>query len=628
MMDNLRAAANHVVLKIILGLIAVSFVLTGVGNSLIGGDGDYAAKVNGQQVSRAQLEQAVQNERNRQQESMGEQFSQLVANEGYMRQMRQQVLSQLIDETLLDQYVDKLGLAIGDDQIKQAIFAIPAFRTDDKFDNAKFRALVGNMGLSPDQYAALMRKQLLTQQLIQGIGGTGFLLPAETDRLLAVAVQTRDARLATFDIAALAAKQTASDDEIQASYNAHKSQYLSPETFKVSYIPMDAEAMQAKTSVDEQEIQSWYDLHHDQFTVPARKRYSIIQSKTENNANDWLKQLQQGADFAALAKAHSTDVVSAKNGGAIGWISDSDSLDELKQANLSEKGQLSGVIKSSVGFLIVRLDDVAPAQISPLSAVHDEVGAKVKQEKAIDAYYALQQKVSDAASNDNETLASAEAAAGIKAQETDWFSRDDVPAALNYDAVKQVLFEGTLLGSNGAPGSNSDVITVDGNRAFVIRIADHRPEHVQPLEDVRARVEQEVKRQKAVEQARVDAEKALAALKQGNDKGAEALQATGLSFSAVQHFDSANQGDPLAQTLFTLPPPPQGKSSYDMATNAQGDIVLIALDSVTPRSLDEQQRKAFVDQLNQGMTGVTFDALLANLRAAAKIKMGAAAQMQ
>ncbi|RLR18284.1 peptidylprolyl isomerase, partial [Sodalis-like symbiont of Bactericera trigonica] len=76
------------------------------------------------------------------------------------------------------------------------------------------------------------------------------------------------------------------------------------------------------------------------------------------------------------------------------------------------------------------------------------------------------------------------------------------------------------------------------------------------------------------------------------------------------------------------PQPPHGKSSYGMASNAQGDIVLIALDSVTPRTLDEQQRKQFVDQLNQGMTGVAFDALLANLRAEAKIKMGAAAHMQ
>jgi len=52
MMDNLRAAANHVVLKIILGLIVLSFVLTGVGNYLIGGSSDYAAKVNGQEISR------------------------------------------------------------------------------------------------------------------------------------------------------------------------------------------------------------------------------------------------------------------------------------------------------------------------------------------------------------------------------------------------------------------------------------------------------------------------------------------------------------------------------------------------------------------------------------------------
>lgn len=559
MMDKLRAAANHLVLKIILGLIAVSFVLTGVGNYLIGGASDYAAKANGQQISHAQLEQAVQNERNRQHEAMGEEFYQLEANEG---DLRQQVLSQLIDKMLLDQYADKLGLAISDDQIKQAIFAIPAFRTENKFDNAKFRSLIDNMGLSPDQYAALMRKQLLTQQLIQGIGGTGFLLPAETDRLLAVSLQTREARLATFDIAALTAKQTARDDEIQANYNAHKNQYLSPEAFKVSYIPMDAEAMQVKTTVDEQEIQVWYDQHHDQFTVPGSKRYSLIQSKSENDANDWLKQLQQGADFAALAKAHSTDVVSAKNGGDLGWMSDNDTLNELKQANLSQKGQLSGMIKSSVGFLIVRLNDMQPAQARPLSAVHDEIAAKVKQEKAIDAYYALQQKVSDSASIDNEMLAAAETAAGIKAQQTDWFCHDDVPAALNYDVVKQVLFQGSLLGSDEAPCSTSDVITVDDNHAFVIRIADHRPERVQPLEDVRARVEQEVKRQKALEQARVDAEKALVTLKE--NKGTEALSAAGLRFSTPQQFDSANRGDRLVQTVFTLPQPRHGKSSYGM----------------------------------------------------------------
>jgi peptidyl-prolyl cis-trans isomerase D len=69
------------------------------------------------------------------------------------------------------------------------------------------------------------------------------------------------------------------------------------------------------------------------------------------------------------------------------------------------------VIKSSVGFLVVRLDDITAAK-KPLADVRDDIAAKVKQEKALDAYYALQQKVSDAASNDNESLAGAEQAAG------------------------------------------------------------------------------------------------------------------------------------------------------------------------------------------------------------------------
>lgn len=82
MMDNLRAAANHVALKIILALIILSFILTGVGNYLIGGFGDYAAKVNGQVIERAQLEQVFQSERQRMQQQLGDQFSVLAGNEG------------------------------------------------------------------------------------------------------------------------------------------------------------------------------------------------------------------------------------------------------------------------------------------------------------------------------------------------------------------------------------------------------------------------------------------------------------------------------------------------------------------------------------------------------------------
>ncbi|VEA36174.1 peptidyl-prolyl cis-trans isomerase D [Salmonella enterica subsp. enterica] len=55
MMDSLRTAANSLVLKIIFVLIIVSFILTGVSGYLIGGSNNYAAKVNGQEISRAQF---------------------------------------------------------------------------------------------------------------------------------------------------------------------------------------------------------------------------------------------------------------------------------------------------------------------------------------------------------------------------------------------------------------------------------------------------------------------------------------------------------------------------------------------------------------------------------------------
>ncbi len=626
MMDNLRAAANNVVLKILLALIALSFVLTGVGGYVAGDGGDYAAEVNGQQISRAQLEQAVQNERSRQQESMGAAFSTLASQDGYMQQMRQQVLSQLIDETLLDQYAATLGLAISDEQVRQAIFNIPAFRTDNQFDNAKYRAMIANMGLSADQYAQLMRKQLLTQQLIQGLAGTGFMLPEETERLLSVAVQSRQARLATFDIAALAQKQTVSDDEIQSSYQQNKEKYLSPEAFQVSYLMMDAAAIMDKTTVSDAEVQSYYDQHQEQFAQPARKRYSIIQSNTEADAAAVLDQLKKGADFATLAKEKSLDAISGKNGGDIGWMEEGSTVEELQKAQLNDKGQLSGVITSSVGFLVARLDDIQPQQVKPLAAVRDQVAAKVKQEKSLDAYYAEQQKASDAASNDNESLESAQAAIGGKIIQTDWFTRDNLPEALNTDAVSQVLFNGSLLGSNGAPGNNSDLVTLDGDRALILRISGHRPESIQPLEKVRGQVELQVKREKAIRQARVDAQKLLVSLKQA--KADDALKSAGIAFSDGQTYDSAMQNDALSRAIFALPQPQQGKSSYGMSEDAKGNIVLVALESVTPRKLDDQQRGQFVSQLNQGMTGVTFDALINDLRSDAKIKMGSAAQMQ
>ena len=616
MMDNLRTAANSVVLKIIFGIIIVSFILTGVSGYLIGGGKNYAAKVNGQEIGRGQFENAVASERNRMQQQLGDQFSELAANENYMKTMRQQVLNRLIDESLLDQYARELGLSISDEQVKQAIFQTQAFQTNGKFDNQRFSGIVAQMGMTTDQYAQALRNQLTTQQLINAIAGTDFMLPGESDQLAALVSQQRVVREATINVNALAAKQTASDEEINAFWQQNQARFMAPEQFRVSYIKMDAASMQESAS--DEEIQSWYDQHKDQFTQPQRNRYSVIQTKTEADAKAVLAELQKGADFATLAKEKSTDIISARNGGDMGWMEDASTVPELKDAGLKEKGQLSGVIKSSVGFLVARLDDVQPAQVKPLADVRNDIAAKVKQEKALDAYYALQQKVSDAASNDNESLAGAEQAAGVKAVETGWFGRDNLPEELNFKPVSDAIFNGGLVGENGTPGSNSDIITVDGDRAFVLRVSEHKPEAVKPLAEVKDQVVAQVKHNKAEQQAKLDAEKILADLKAGKQ---DALKAAGLSFGEAKTLSRTGQ-DPISQAAFGLTLPAKDKPSFGTTTDMQGNVVLLALDEVKAGTLPDAQKKAMVQGITQNNAQIAFEAMMSNLRKEAKIKLG------
>ncbi|ETO50176.1 hypothetical protein L327_0120825 [Yersinia pestis S3] len=298
MMDNLRAAANNVVLKIILALIMLSFILTGVGSYLIGGSNDYAAKVNDQDISRAQLEQAMQSERGRLQQKLGEQFSVLAANEGYMQQLRQQVLGQLINNVLLDQYARKLGLTVSDEQVKESIRQIPDFQTGEHFDNNRYLALINQLGYTPEQFAQLQRQQLINQQLLKAFSDTGFVLPIEVQAMSALVLQQRDVRLATLDLKALQAEQKVTDEELQAYYDQNKHNFIAPEQMKVSFIAMDAAAMQSNITVTEEDIAAYYDQNRSSYTQPERRNYSVIQFKTEVEAKAALDELKKGADFA------------------------------------------------------------------------------------------------------------------------------------------------------------------------------------------------------------------------------------------------------------------------------------------------------------------------------------------
>jgi len=389
---------------------------------------------------------------------------------------------------------------------------------------------------------------------------------------------------------------------------------------------MDAAALQDKVTVTDADVAAYYDQHKSSFGQPERKKFAVIVLKSQADAEAVLAELKKGEDFAALAKTKSTDTFTGKRGGELDWMEPETTLDDFKNANLTEKGQISGVIKSSSGYLILRLNDLEPAKLKPLDEVRNDVLAKLKQEKALDAYYTLQQKVSEAATNDNESLASAEEVSGLKAVHTDWLTQQTLPQALNSKPVVDALFDGSLLGEGGSPGSNSNVITTDGDRAFVVRVDAHKPQGVKPFAEVRDAVVAQVKHQKAQAQAQADAQKILTALKEG--KGDEALKTAGLSFGDTQKLQRSQQPSAFEQSVDALQQPQSGNPSFGVPRYEKGNVVIVALDAVTPGKLPADEVANFSGQIKEGATNITFDALIASLRKSGDIELGSAAQVE
>ncbi|WP_216074499.1 hypothetical protein, partial [Acinetobacter baumannii] len=76
---------------------------------------------------------------------------------------------------------------------------------------------------------------------------------------------------------------------------------------------------------------------------------------------------------------------------------------------------------------IFRLDDIKPSVVKPFDDIKADLLVKMRENKAIDDFFALQQKVSQAASNDNDTLATAAKAGNVTVINTDWFDENNVP---------------------------------------------------------------------------------------------------------------------------------------------------------------------------------------------------------
>ncbi|WP_265497798.1 peptidylprolyl isomerase [Providencia rustigianii] len=618
MMEDLRTKANSPFIKVLLAIIILSFVLTGVAGYVIGGSSNDAAEVNGQPISREQLQQAFQQERQSLQEYLGDKFAEVASNDEYMKELRTQALNNLINTQLINQYANELNLSASDKQIEQAIFAMQIFQTDGKFDSEKYREILSRYNINADSFAAQIRQDLVRAQLGKSFTGTEFALPSEVKAYAELFMQQREVRTALLPLAEVQAKQTVTDDELKAYYDANQNSFISPEQVQVSYVEMDAASM-PKATVNDEEITTYYQQNLKNFTKAEQKLYSMIQVASEKDAQALETELKNGADFAALAAEKSTDKFSAGNKGVIGWMEAASTPSEIISANLTEKGQVSAPIKVQDNYVLFRLDDITPEAIKPLDEVKDSIKTSLTQDKSIKQFYDLQQKVSEAATNDNESLASVESVSGLKVSNTEWFDRKNPPEALNFPKVINEIFSERLIDKNGATGINSDVINVEGDRAFVVRVTQYKAEMTEPFDQVKSEIATLVKRQKAFTQLKADGDKLITELKAG--KGDEALKAAGTQFGSVQTVSFIAPATDVTDVAMKMTPPIDGKPTYSIAYDKQDNLLVVQLDKVTLGQPTAEELSQLGSQYQAMMSSVVNESLMQNLRANAKIEI-------
>jgi peptidyl-prolyl cis-trans isomerase C len=140
----------------------------------------------------------------------------------------------------------------------------------------------------------------------------------------------------------------------------------------------------------DEEIQNYYEKNKEaQFTTPAQRcvRHILYNKDQKEKAEKAKQNLEDGADFAKLAKEESQDPGSAAKGGDLGCIGKGETVPEFEDAVFgAEQGEIVGPIKTEFGYHIIEVTDIKPEQTRPLKDVESQIRSQLSAEKQTEEF--------------------------------------------------------------------------------------------------------------------------------------------------------------------------------------------------------------------------------------------------
>ncbi len=580
MMERLRAGADSLVVKIILGLIILSFVFAGVGGYIAGGTVTPAAEVGDVEISQSQFEQAFQNERQQMQAQAGEFFNTLLNDPNYLAQFRRNVLDRMINNALLDQHAEDVGLRVSDEQIKNAIREIGAFSNNGIFNNDQYLASLRRIGLTPEQFAEYIRQDIERDHLVRALQESEFVLNGELETLYRLEEQARTVRTLNIPVSKFTETVNVTPEAQQAYYKENPSSFMRPEQFKISYLELSGDLLSVQTNVTNEEARTYYQDNIGNYGTSEKRKVSHIMIEGDSpeakaKVESVLAKLAKGADFAESAKTYSDDTFSAEQGGSLDWFDKGvmDPAFEDAAYKIANTGELSQVVQSEFGYHIIKLDEIKAADVKPFEEVSSEIIKQLKQQNAAEQFYELSIKMAEKAFEMPDNLEDAANEINVKISSTDFVALSELSGVLANPAVVQAIQSPEVKDD----ALNSELIEIAPEHVILVRVDELRPQEQLSFDEVKEKVTATLKRQ-AGEKAAEELSKTL--LTQLNEGNLDAFRKSGYEFDEAKTLLRSAPEREVAQLAFTIPSPKDDKSTFASTRQMNGDFLIVALDKI------------------------------------------------
>jgi peptidyl-prolyl cis-trans isomerase D len=534
-----------------------------------------------------------------------------------------QIFDQLVFNRMLEIEAARLGIGVTDQELADRIRQIlpQAFPKGQWVGAQAYSDMVqGQLGITVSDFEDQLRQSILQEKFQQLVTAGITVSPAEVHQEFLRRNEKVKIDYALIDPAAVAAKIKPAQSDLEAWYNAHKSDYQVPEQRSAGYLLLDQSLLQKNTRIPDAELENYYNSHITVYQVPDRVHVEHILFMTvgktsaeiaeiKKQAEKVLEMVKKGGDFPKLAKQYSEDPGSKDKGGDLGWILKGQTVPEFQQVAFSlPVGQVSGLVQTQYGFHIIKVLGKETAHTKSFDEVKPQILQGLLADRVQQESEQISDKMADIVRNSSrQSLAAVEAALGPQVKpslttgETPLapVTQPIIPELGNSNDVRDAIFSQSI-GQVSLP-----IRTQQGY--VIVSVNKIVPTHQGTFTEVQARVEADYVKAKSAELARNDAERLAASLKKGETL-AQAAKALELDVISTDFSRTANVAGVSARQFLAAFTAPVGQVEGPQQVGTKW-IVYAVTDHEEPSEADfARQRDSIEQELLSDARDNAFDA--------------------